>query len=63
MQTVNQVRALALALLAAIFVSLALSDVFLLAQIPGVVVGAVAIVSAVILAIGVAVTTAIERRP
>ena len=60
-QTVNQVRFLAVAMLAAVFVSLAISDVFLLAQIPGFVVAAAALVSAAVLAIGVAVGTMIDR--
>ena len=60
-QTVEQVRFLALAILAAIFTSLALSDVFLLAQVPGTAVAATAIVSAGLLAIGVAVRAALDR--
>jgi hypothetical protein len=61
MQTVEQVRFLALAILAAIFTSLALSDIFLLAQVPGTAVAAVAIVSASLLAVGVAVRAALDR--
>ncbi len=61
MQTVEQVRFLALAILAAIFTSLALSDIFLLAQVPGIAVAAVAIVSAGLLAVGVAVRAALNR--
>jgi hypothetical protein len=61
MPTIEQIRLLALAILAAIFTSLALSDVFLVAQVPGIVVAAVAIVGAAILAIGVVVTAALDR--
>ncbi len=61
MQTVGQVRFLALAMLAAIFTSLALSGIFLLAQVPGPAVSATALVTAGLLAVGVAVRAALDR--
>ena len=61
MQTVDQVRFLALAILAAVFTSLALSDIFQLGQVPGPAVAAAALVSAGVVAVGVAVRAALDR--
>jgi transposase len=57
----TRVQSFILAIVTAINASLVLSDIFRWARVPEIVVAAVAIVSAGMLAIGVAVTAALER--